>query len=53
MATFWHPGIESSSSFLYLHRDITVRDIYEVKAYSDKSVKGRDKKNKKDSGIIR
>ena len=23
---------------LYLHRDFTVRDIYEVKAYSDESV---------------
>ena len=38
MATFGHPGIESSASILYIHCDITVRDIYEVKAYRDESV---------------
>ena len=29
---------ESSASVLFLHRDITVRDIYEVKAYRDVTV---------------
>ena len=29
---------ESSASVLFLHRDITMRDIYEVKAYRDVTV---------------
>ena len=29
---------ESSASVLFLHLDITVRDIYEVKAYRDVTV---------------
>ena len=29
---------ESSASVLFLHRDFTVRDIYEVKAYRDVTV---------------